>query len=160
MKKTSFIFIAVSLLVCYSCQEKIDVEKEKAAIIEVLNAEGSAFAANDLERIFALHVQDELATRLDGYRIYRGWDEIKSLYESYLAGNIQDTSWKNPRNIKENVILKITGNTAWLICDNIWKYEFNDKSVEWGNVQIAFFEKMDGEWKFSFNAFVPARPTE
>jgi hypothetical protein len=85
---------------------------------------------------------------------------LKSLYESYLAGNIQDTSWKNPRNIKENVILKITGNTAWLICDNIWKYEFNDKSVEWGNVQIAFFEKMNGEWKFSFNAFVPARPTE
>ena len=160
MKKTSFIFIAVSLLACYSCQEKIDVEKEKAAIIEVLNAEGSAFAANDLERVFALHVQDELATRLDGYRIYRGWDEIKSLYESYLAGNIQDTSWKNPRNIKENVILKVTGNTAWLICDNIWKYEFNNKSVEWGNVQIAFFEKMDGEWKFSFNAFVPARPTE
>ena len=160
MKKTSFIFIAVSLLACYSCQEKIDVEKEKAAIIEVLNAEGSAFAANDLERVFALHVQDELATRLDGYRIYRGWDEIKSLYESYLAGNIQDTSWKNPRNIKENVILKVNGNTAWLICDNIWKYEFNNKSVEWGNVQIAFFEKMDGEWKFSFNAFVPARPTE
>jgi hypothetical protein len=160
MKKYQFLFIALIFLLCYSCQEKIDVEKEKAAIIEVLNAEGSAFAANDLERVFALHVQDELATRLDGYRIYRGWDEIKSLYESYLAGNIQDTSWKNPRNIKENVILKITGNTAWLICDNIWKYEFNDKSVEWGNVQIAFFEKMDGEWKFSFNAFVPARPTE
>ena len=160
MKKTSFIFIAVSLLACYSCQEKIDVEKEKAAIIEVLNDEGSAFAANDLERVFALHVQDELATRLDGYRIYRGWDEIKSLYESYLAGNIQDTSWKNPRNIKENVILKITGNTAWLICDNTWKYEFNNKSVEWGNIQIAFLEKMNGEWKISFNAFVPARPTE
>jgi hypothetical protein len=160
MKKYQFLFITPIFLLCYSCQEKIDVEKEKAAIIEVLNDEGSAFAANDLERVFALHVQDELATRLDGYRIYRGWDEIKSLYESYLAGNIQDTSWKNPRNIKENVILKITGNTAWLICDNIWKYEFNDKSVEWSNVQIAFFEKMNGEWKFSFNAFVPARPTE
>jgi hypothetical protein len=160
MKKNLSIIIALLFLSCYSCQEKIDVEKEKAAIIEVLNDEGSAFAANDLERVFALHVQDELATRLDGYRIYRGWDEIKSLYESYLAGNIQDTSWKNPRNIKENVILKITGNTAWLICDNIWKYEFNDKSVEWSNVQIAFFEKMNGEWKFSFNAFVPARPTE
>ena len=160
MKKYQFLFITLIFLLCYSCQEKIDVEKEKAAIIEVLNDEGSAFAANDLERVFALHVQDELATRLDGYRIYRGWDEIKSLYESYLAGNIQDTSWKNPRNIKENVILKVTGNTAWLICDNIWKYEFNDKSVEWGNVQISFFEKIDEEWKFSFNAFVPARPME
>jgi hypothetical protein len=160
MKKFKFLLIGLIFLSGYSCQKKVDVEKEKAAIIEVLNAEGKLFAANDLEGVFALHVQDELATRLDGYRIYKGWDEIKSLYESYVAGNTQDTTWRNPRNIKENIILKVTGNTAWLICDNIWKYEFNNKPIEWNNVQIAFFEKIDGKWKFSFNAFVPPRPAE
>jgi hypothetical protein len=160
MKKNLCLLIAFLFLSCYSCQEKIDMEKEKAAVIEVLKDEGSTFAANDLEGVFALHVQDTLATRLDGYRIYKGWDEIKSLYESYAAGNMQDTAWKNPRNIKENIICKVTGNTAWLICDNIWKYEFNDKPVEWNNVQIAFFEKVDGKWKFSFNAFIPPRPKE
>jgi hypothetical protein len=160
MKKYQFLLIGLIFLSGYSCQKKVDVEKEKAAIIEVLNAEGNLFAANDLEGVFALHVQDEMATRLDGYRIYKGWDEIKSLYESYIAGNTQDTTWKNPRNIKENIILKVTGNTAWLICDNIWKYEFNNKPIEWNNVQIAFFEKADGKWKYSFNAFVPARPAE
>ena len=73
---------------------------------------------------------------------------------------LQQMTWRNPRNIKENVIVKVPGNTAWLICDNIWKYEFNNKPIEWNNVQIAFFEKMDGKWKYSFNAFVPARPAE
>ena len=160
MKNSLFIFIALCLLACYSCQEKIDVEKEKAAIIKVINDEGSTFAANDLEGLFALHVQDELATRFDGYKIYTGWDEIKSLYEDYIKRNTQDTTWTNPRNTKENIILKVTGNTAWLICDNIWEYDFNDEPQEFSNIQIAFFEKMNGEWKISFNAFVPARPTE
>lgn len=160
MKKNFLIIIALLFLSCYSCQKKVDVDKEKAAVIAVLNAEGSTFAANDLEGLFALHIQDSTATRMDGYRIHKGWGEIKSLYESYVAGNTGDTSWTNPRNIKENIICKVTGNTAWLICDNIWKYEYNDKPVEWSNVQIAFFEKVDGKWKFSFNAFVPKAPTQ
>ena len=160
MKKYQFIFIAMLFLIGYSCQKKVDIEKEKAAVIEALKAEGSTFAANDLAGVFALHIQDSTATRLDGYRIYKGWDEIKSLYASYLAGNTGDTSWTNPRNIKENIICKVTGNSAWLICDNIWKYEYVGKPVEWSNVQIAFFEKVDGKWKFSFNAFVPKAPTQ
>jgi ketosteroid isomerase-like protein len=160
MKKLQFLIMTLLFLSFYSCQEKIDVEKEKAAIIKVLNEEGSTFAANDLEGVCALHVQDETATRYDGYKIYKGWDQIKSLYESYISLNSQDTSWQNPKNIKENIIIKVTGNTAWLICDNIWKYEFNNQPQQWGNIQIAFFEKQNGEWKISFNAFVPKRPTE
>jgi len=160
MKKFQIVLIGFVFLSFYSCQEKIDVEKEKAAIIEVLNAEGSTFIANDLEGIFALHVQDELSTRFDDYKIYKGWNEIKSLYESYIERNTGDTTWANPRNIKENIILKVTGNTAWLICDNIWKFEFNNEPQEFSNVQIAFFEKLDGAWKISFNAFVQKPPAE
>lgn len=160
MKKNLMLISAIVFLSCYSCQEKIDVETEKAAIIEVLNAEGSTFAANDLEGLFALHVQDELATRFTGNKILTGWDEIKALYESYIERNTGDTTWTNPRNIKENIICKVTGNSAWLICDNIWKFEFNNEPQEMSNVQIAFFEKIDGAWKISFNAFVPKAPSE
>ena len=160
MKKIQFAFLAILFLLFSSCQEKIDVETEKAAIIEVLNAEGSTFAANDLEGVFALHVQDELSTRYSGNKVYKGWDEIKALYDSYIERNTGDTTWTNARNIKENIILKVTGNTAWLICDNIWKFEFNNEPQEMSNVQIAFFEKLDGTWKISFNAFVPKAPSE
>ena len=128
MKKSLFVITTLFLLVSYSCQKKIDIEKEKTAIIKVLNREGSTFTANDLEGLFALHIQDELATRFDGDRIYKGWDEIKSLYESYIEMNAQDTTLSNPRNIKENIILKVTENTAWLTCDNIWKWEENNET--------------------------------
>jgi hypothetical protein len=155
MRKSVLFLTAFFLLTSYSCQQKVDVEKEKAAIIQVLNEEGSAFAANDLEKVLALHVQDEMDTRYDGDKIYKGWGEIKSLYESYIERNKQDTIYTNPRNIKENIILKVTGNTAWLMCDNIWRYDVNKEVQEWKNIQISFLEKTDNGWKFSFNAFVP-----
>jgi hypothetical protein len=53
------------------------------------------------------------------YNLYKGWDEIKNLYENYIKVNSTDSSWKNPRNYKENVMMKVAGNSAWLVCDNI-----------------------------------------
>lgn len=160
MKKSVFVFITLLLMAGYSCQEKTDIEKEKAAIIKVLNDEGKTFTANDLEGVFALHIQDQQATRLEGNNIYSGWDEIKPLYEDYIERNKNDTTYHNSRNIKENIILKVTGNTAWLTCDNIWKWEVNNEPQESSNRQISFFEKINGEWKFSFNAFMPKCETE
>jgi hypothetical protein len=141
----------------------IDVTKEKEAILKVLHEEGDAFAVNDLKRISAVHIQDNTATRLeqgsDSYKVYKGWDEIEKLYENYIKGNTIDSSWKSPKNLKENIIIKVMGNSAWVLCDNKWKYVYKDaagKEVagEDTNMQIAFFEKTNGEWKFSFNGFV------
>jgi hypothetical protein len=144
-------------------KEKVDVTKEKEAILKVLKEEGDAFAVNDFKRIAAVHIGDNTATRLeqgsDSYKIYKGWDEIKKLYDSYIKANTTDSSWKSPKNLKENIIIKVFGNSAWVLCDNKWKYVYKDaagKEVagEDTNMQIAFFEKIDGQWKFSFNAFV------
>jgi hypothetical protein len=155
MKKILLVLLTFTLLVFYSCQEKIDVEKEKAAIIKVLNDEGSRFIANDMEGVSALHVQGEQALRLEGSDIYSGWDKIKNLYDTYIERNKKDTTFTNSQNIKENIIIKVTGNSAWLVCDNIWKWKVNGQPEENINIQIAFFEKINNEWKFSFNAFMP-----
>ena len=120
MRYSLLFFTVILSVLSTGCEKAVDTEKEKAAIIEVVNAEGSTFAANDLDGVFVLHVQDELSTRYSGTKVYKGWDEIKALYESYIERNTGDTTWTNARNIKENIILKVTGNTAWLICDNIW----------------------------------------
>jgi|WetSurSiteA1Bulk_404760.scaffolds.fasta_scaffold23930_2 hypothetical protein len=166
MKKSLFVVLALIFLTCISCKEKIDIEKEKEAVLKVLHEEGDAYAINDLKRVFAVHLQDNTATRLeqgpDSYNIYKGWDEIKKLYESYTERNLADTSYKNSQNLKRNIIIKVVENSAWLICDNTWKYDYNNIAVEDTNIQIAFFEKINGEWKFSFNAFVqkPVPKTE
>jgi tetratricopeptide (TPR) repeat protein len=153
MKKVIYVFFAIILLTVTSCKQKIDVTKEKEAVLKVLHEEGDAFAVNDLNRIFAIHIQDSTATRLEIEKIYAGWDEIKKLYENYIKENSTNSSWKNPKNLKENIIIKVVGNSAWVICDNIWKWDYQGKAQESGNIQIAFFEKVNNEWKFSFNGF-------
>jgi hypothetical protein len=166
MKKCLFFVFAITFLTGISCKEKIDIEKEKEAVLKVLQEEGDAFAVSDMKRISAVHLQDKTDTRLeqgpDSYDIYNGWDEINRLYEGFIESTLADSSYKNLENIKENIIIKVVGNAAWLICDNKWKYYNNDIPGEDTNIQIAFFEKINGEWKFSFNAFVqkPVPKTE
>ena len=146
--------IALVFLAGTSCQEKIDIEKEKEAIIKVLYEEGETFAAFDMESLSTLHIRDESATRLSGTKVYSGWNEIETLLKSYIERNKNDTISENVRNEKENIILKVTGNNAWVICDNIWKWEVKGEPNVSQNIQISFLEKIDGEWKFSFNAFI------
>ena len=158
MKNYLLTLFAIILLAGTSCQEKIDIEKEKEAIMAVIQEEGDAFAAKDMERLFAVHVQDSLDTRLslskNNYTILAGWDEIKSNFEGSI-----ESSWEieDPKNLKENVILKVTDGSAWLICDNIWKWTYEGEPGERINIQITFLEKIEGKWKISFTAFV-AKP--
>ena len=37
---------------------------------------------------------------------------------------------------------------------NIWEFEYNNVAGKQTNMQIAFFEKVNGEWEFSFDAFI------
>ena len=155
MKKYLLTLFAIILLAGTSCQEKIDIEKEKEAIMAVIQEEGDAAAASDLERLFAVHVQDNLDTRLqlgkNNYTIYAGWDEIKTLFEGWAESG---WNFEDPKNLKENVILKVADGSAWLICDNIWKWNYEGEPGGFDNIQITFLEKIEGEWKISFTAFV------
>ncbi len=164
-EKISLCFFAVIVLAGTSCKQKIDVIKEKEAILKVLHEEGDAYAVGDLKRELAIHIQDSTAARLEhsfyGCKIYAGWDSIKKFYEKNINA-VSNAGVKNPINLKENIIMKVIGNSAWVMCDNIWKFDYHGKAQEQGNIQIAFFEKVNNEWKFSFNAFItkPGSNTE
>ena len=160
MKKFLLAVLSIILMAGTSCQKKIDIEKEKTAIIKLLNDEGRIFAAGDIQGLSAIHVRSEMDARLAGTTLYKGWSEIEKLLSDMVEGNKNNTSFTNPRNLKENIVFKVTGNTAWLTCDNIWKWEENNESKEFSNRQISFFEKINGEWKFSFNAFVQLHSAE
>ena len=155
MNKPLLVLSTLIFLTCVSCKEKIDIAKEKEAVLKVLQEEGDAFAANDLSRLSAIYIQDSTQTRVTSSTIYKGWSELKKLYENYIKLNSTDSSWVNPKNIKENIIIKITGNSAWVVCDNIWEFEYNNTPWKQTNMQIAFLEKINGEWKISFDAFIP-----
>ncbi len=152
MRRYLWPLFAIILLAGTSCQQNI--EKEKEAILAVFQKEADAAVANDNESIFALHVKDSLESRLElgiyGYNTYKGWDEVQTLLGGFVKG---DQQIADPVNFKENVILKVTGKSAWLTCDNIWQWTVDGHQGGYNNIQISFLEKIKGEWKISFSAY-------
>ena len=153
MKKHLVFLFAAILMTASSCQTATNPENEEKALLEVLEKEAAALVAGDMEGVFALHTQDSKETRLEmgiyGYNTYEGWDAIKVLLEDAAPG-LKHT---NAVNHKENVISKVNGNSAWLKCDNIWKWDDEGGPGGYNNLQVVFFEKIKGEWKISFASY-------
>lgn len=148
--------LAVLLIAGTSCEPTVNVEKEKEAILAVLEEEAAASLAKDVERVFALHVKDDLETRLElgeyGFNTYTGWDEVGELLGDALSGE-GAMAGENAVNRKENMVIKVTGNTAWLTCDNIWEWTIDGNKGGYSNIQVTFFEKIKGKWLISFAAY-------
>jgi hypothetical protein len=153
MRKFLLALLAIILLAGTSCTTEPNIEKEQEAIMEVLQQQSDAFLSGDLEKAFAAHTQDDLETRLElgayGYNTFKGWDEIKSFLVDAAPGFMHPGAV----NTKENVIMKVMGNSAWLTCDNIWKWDMDEGSEGFANIQVIFFEKIKGEWKISFSSY-------
>jgi len=90
----------------------------------VLVEEGTAAVDKDLDQLAAIDIQDGSVARLvlNRDKVYSGLAEIKALFESYV-GQGSKNRINNFRNSKEIVVMKVTGKTAWIVCDNIWKWE-------------------------------------
>ena len=152
MRRYFFPLFIVAVLMGTSCQPKVNLEKEKEAIMAVLREESEGLKAMDKDRIFSTHIQDSDEVRMElgvyGFNTYHGWDKIEALLGDYVEGS-EPLALENS---KQNVILKVTGNTAWLTCDNVWK-DKNGGEGGFSNIQIVFLEKVKGEWKISFSAY-------
>ena len=154
--KWTVVLCLLMLAACQPTPEPVDFDAEKRAIMEVIQNESEFARDGKFEEFVDLYIHDEFNTRLnfrlDTFFIIKGWENVQSTME-YLRDRevIED----NPITIsKENPIVKITGNTAWLICDNIWQGVYEGEEVYYNSLQITFLEKIDGAWKISFAAWM------
>ena len=144
MKKYVLTLFALILLAGTSCQEKIDIEKEKAAIIAVIEEETNAHFARDIDRQNECFVQDETSVGVfagkDG--LYDGWEIISAAYKSIYENSPEPTNLmvKN-----ENYKIKVYRDCAWAVYDE-YTVDEND-SVSSGPRCIRFLEKVDDKWK-------------
>ena len=101
-----------------SCQEKIDIEKEKEAIKAVIEEESNSFIAKDFDRFAATYVQDETNIRLSadksGYGYYVGWEEIGSGFKEFFENNPEPGTGKF---VKTNYKIKVYKESAWAVHD-------------------------------------------
>jgi hypothetical protein len=154
MKRYVWVLMATLIVAGSSCRQAIDLQKEEEAIRTVLKEEANAVIAMDKERLFAVHLQDQMETRLEmgvyGSNRYQGWGQIETLLGDFMDGSGMGV---NPVNRKDNMIIKVTGKTAWLTCDNIWEWSVDGHLEGYNNIQISVLEKVKGEWKISFEAY-------
>lgn len=144
MKKYVFALLAIVLLAGTSCQEKIDIEKEKAAIIAVIEEETNAYLDRDFDRQNECFIQDETAVGIlagkDG--LYDGWEIISAAYKSIYENSPDPTNLKVKN---ENYKIKVYRDCAWAVYD---EYTVNENdSISSGPRCIKFLEKVDDEWK-------------
>jgi hypothetical protein len=157
MRYTILLTLAVIAVSFTACEKPIDYEKERAAIIEVINLETDAYLARDFETCRATHVHDSLNMRLtagrDSYVFLQGWEEV----EKHLTGNETEDDLSEDLYIsveKSNYRMKIYPQSAFVVCDQLWTSKYDDDVTEIKSIQVRFLEKIGEDWKISFVSWV------
>ena len=157
MRYTILMVLAIIALSFMGCEQPIDYDKERAAIIEVINGETDAYLARDFDAVVATHVQDSLNMRLtagaDNYVFLEGWEEVGK----HLMGDETEDDLSPNLNItveKTNYRMKIYPNSAFVVCDQKWSVRFDDDVTDINSIQVRFMEKIEGDWKISFVSWI------
>lgn len=159
MKKFGTYSILSVFVMLVSCTETVDPEKEKKAIIDVINAETQAYMDFDFEKVTSYYVQDSLNFRLttgaDDYVFLEGWDEVSDFFKNDLiAGNPNTPPNTHVKVEKDNYRIKLYENAAYVLCTERWTYTTPDNVIEIDSRQLRFMEKVNGEWKIAFLSFI------
>lgn len=151
MKKTITLLVALFLIVNYSCKEKIDYEKEKKAIIAVIEEETAAYYASDFNRWAATYLQDSTLMVVDvsksGPYYSTGWEKFSSETKSYIVAK-KDFQ----KEIKTPLRIKIYGKGAYIVFDD---EVINDKGEVFGNATVAcVLDKNNDKWEIAYRNIV------
>ncbi len=150
MKKYVLTIFALVLLAGTSCEQQVDSEKEKEAILALITEETQAYHDKDYERFAACYVQDESNIRILGgenekmsYTV--GFEEVGSSFKEWFENNPEPT----PNNeVKKNFTIKVYKDCAWIVFE---EEDFTDEGESNGKgIGTNFLEKVDGKWKIAY----------
>jgi hypothetical protein len=135
---------------------EVDVAEEEGAIARLLNEESRMAVAGDIQGLLGLYVQDEKNTRLSVTKtvsaMITGWDAVREHQENLLDSDWMD--WEDKQFSKENLLVKVHGDDAWAVCDNVWTWSIGGQRKQFQNIQLTICEKHEGRWLIAFQAFV------
>ena len=140
----------ILLLAGTSCQKKIDIEKEKEAVIAVNEEERNAFFDQDIARLEAIWIQKSTTQRIfrgdDRLTILNGWTEIYNNYNEDIESDWLEES-ENISASFANYKVNIYNNTALVYHDIHWTGKYLGEDIDLKQKRIVHFEKVDGIWK-------------
>lgn len=159
MKRCGLLLLPFVFVFLYACDERVNPEAEKKAIIDLINAETQAYMDYDFEKVKSYYVHDSLNFRLttgaDDHLFLEGWDEVKAFFKEELLESDPRRPDETHINVsKDDYRIKVYENSAFVICTETWTYTTPDDVVEIDSRQVRFLEKKDGEWKIAFLSFI------
>lgn len=159
MKNIMTIFVVIFVFVITSCNNQKRIEKEKEAIINVIEESTNAYKARDISRLDSIYVHDETTARLNagkyGFVYRKGWPEIKAAYQEMFE---EDPFAITTNYEKENFVIKLYRKSACAFHDEI----IYDSENEYSHHQIGvhFLEKVKGEWKIVYLSYIDSSSYE
>jgi hypothetical protein len=154
MKTNLFVLLILAVLAVSACQEQIDADKEKEAIIAVVNAESNAYLARDFETLSSYMVQDSLHLQIYaskwGYDYVNGWEDAAEGYKKNFAN---DSAWAGRENLRlerKKFNIKVYPESAWAVFKTVYKWNEDTVEQKWKVIETRFLEKVDGEWKITY----------
>lgn len=150
MKNYLWTIIACVLLAGTSCEQTVDLEKEKEAILALIDEETNAYHDKDFERFAACYVQNESNIRLLGgenekisYTV--GWEKVGSSFKELYENNPEPTT---NNEVKRNFTIRVYKDCAWIVFE---EEDFTDEGESIGKgIGTNFLEKVDGKWKIAY----------
>lgn len=153
MKKYLHSLIAVCLLAGISCQQETDIEKEKEAIIAVIEEEWDAWFKFDIDRLNAIWYQGASSRKIDvckycGTNEFIGWDDISKENKRMVIPTPEKIENRKKLTAQfTNYDINVFGNTALAYHESTWSGLRSGEPFHFEEHRILHFQKIDGEWK-------------
>ena len=155
MKNPLLLLTAVIFFSLSSCEEKIDIEKEKEAIKAVFEQEKEGFFNQNTATMAETWIQEPSSVKIymndNGPLKFTGWDAIKKHDEA----NVADTTWDSNKvtlTFKDFEIQLLDDDAAWVMCETHWGGVENNVPMEFTQTRINVLRKDQGKWKFTLMA--------
>ena len=140
-------------LIFSACQQKLDVAKEKEAIIAAINGESDAYLAMDSTKWMSYWVQDPSTMRVDASKESYSIQNWKQLYDNMKAMMANDTIMANYSDMKftkSDFNIKVYPGCAWAQFNEKFTAMYKGQPIETKDIQLRILEKVDGQWKIAF----------
>ena len=148
----AFSIILFSFLII-SCQSEKKIEKEKKAIINVIEESTNAYKAREISRLDSIYLHCDATTRLNagkyGFVYRKGWNQIEAAYKEMFAANPMAITTKYE---KQDWEIRVYRRSAIAFHDEA----IYDSENEYQHHQIGvhFLEKVKGEWKIVYLSYI------
>ncbi len=161
MKKVFLVVLAFCMLAVICCRDESGPDKEKKAIISVIEKEIAAYLDQDLEGLDApwMHEADSRKMFMTSHGIteLKGWDEI---HQNNIS--ISKRDWNEHEETAEfsNYEITIYGNTALVFHDSEQKIIDHELESVLRMRRIIHLVKVEDAWKIDLMAmyFLPHVP--